>query len=250
MQKRIWIIGASSGIGLSLVHIWLQDGYRVAVSARNATTSQELLDLKKEYVNSLEMIDVDVTDSASLDDTLQKVWSLWDGLEWAFYNAGAYEVMHFKEWDIKNFELMSEVNYMGAVRFCTLIAQKFKTQGFGRIIMNASLSSYFGLPYGGGYSAPKAAMVNFAQSIQPELLQLGIQTQIINHGFVKTRLTAKNDFPMPGLMSPQEAAANIAKSLEKPYRFEIHFPFALRWFLRFLNMIPNVLALKLTKKAL
>lgn len=250
MQRRIWIIGGSSGIGLCLVKEWLRKGYSVAVSARSASENEELAKLKSRYGKKLLCVDLDVTDTDSIKQAAQSIWDEFKELDWCMYNAGAYEVMKLDEWDIAHFEKMNETNYLGAIRFCNIVVPKLRQQGFGRIIFNASLSAYFGLPYGGGYSAPKAAVFNFAQSLQPELLEEGIQTQVINHGFVKTRLTSKNNFDMPQLMSPEKAAEGIAGGLEKEYRFEIHFPFALRWFLRFLSLIPNTLALKITRKLL
>ena len=103
---------------------------------------------------------------------------------------------------------------------------------------------------GGGYSAPKAALVNLAEALQPELMAKGIELQLINHGFVKTRLTQKNTFEMPELMEPEDAAEKIAKQMQKPYHFEIHFPFKLSTFLQTLRIIPYKLALALTKKML
>jgi short-subunit dehydrogenase len=126
----------------------------------------------------------------------------------------------------------------------------FERQGHGRWVFNGSLASYFGLPYGGGYSAPKAALMNLAESIQPELLAKNIKLQTINHGFVKTRLTDKNDFDMPELMAVETAAEKIAEALEGPYRFETHFPPKLSFFLRMLRVLPYGIALALTRRML
>lgn len=250
MRQRIWIIGSSSGIGLELVKSWLLKDYNVIASAREATTSKSLLALKEHYDKSLILVDIDVINNASIDEAVTLAWSAFDGIDIWFYNAGAYEVMSTKEWDIKHFQTMMEVNYMGIVRVMTQLLPYFQAQKGGKWIWNASLSSYFGLPHGGGYSASKSAMVNLAQSLQPELLAQNIALQIINHGFVKTRLTDKNDFAMPEMMSPHEASKNIIKAIEKPYRFEIHFPFKLSFVLRLLALLPYRLSLALTKKTL
>ncbi len=110
------------------------------------------------------------------------------------------------------------------------------------------MSSYFGLPQGGGYSAPKAALVNLAQALHPELDLLNIKLQIINHGFVKTRLTDKNSFEMPQLMTPLFTAEKILEGIEKSNSFEIRFPFILSLFLRTLRFLPYKVSLALTKK--
>lgn len=250
MSQRIWIVGASSGIGLELVKIWLSQGHFVVASARNASSTKALLSLKYIYEAQLQIVDMDVTSMDSVSKAVPQAWKRFDGLDIWFYNAAVYEVMSVEEWNVAHFEDMMQVNYMGAVRVMSELIPHFETQNSGRWIWNASLSSYFGLPLGGGYSAPKAALANLAEALQPELSAKGIQLQIINHGFVKTRLTQKNSFEMPELMSPEQAAQNIAKEIEKTYRFEIHFPFKLSTFLQVLRLIPYKLSLALTEKML
>jgi NAD(P)-dependent dehydrogenase (short-subunit alcohol dehydrogenase family) len=250
MSQRIWIVGASSGIGLELVKIWLSEGHSVVVSARNASNTKELLVLKHMYEAQLQIVDMDVTSMDSVKKAVPQAWKRFNGLDIWFYNAAVYEVMSVKEWNVEHFEAMMQVNYMGAVRVMSEIVPYFEAQNSGRWIWNASLSSYFGLPLGGGYSAPKAALANLAESLQPELSVKGIRLQIINHGFVKTRLTQKNSFEMPELMTPEEAAENIIKRINGSDRFEIHFPFKLSTFLQALRLLPYRISLAVTKKML
>ncbi len=250
MSKRIWIVGGSSGIGLELVKLWLLNGDRLIISARHACSNEMLLALQEIYPDNIRLIDMDTGDSDTVTAAVNKAWSLYEGLDIFFYNAGAYETMKVHEWKFEHFKQMNSVNYLGAVNLMTELFPLFEAQGYGRWVCNLSLSSYVGLPYGGGYSAPKAALLNLAESIQPELLQKNIELQVINHGFVKTRLTSKNDFEMPQLMDPEIAAKKIFEGLKKPYAFEIRFPFGLSLFLRTLRLLPYRLSLALTKKAL
>lgn len=250
MKKRIWIVGGSSGIGLELVKKWLNQGHFVVVSARHASDTKEVLALKNIYEAQLQVVDIDVTSMDSVSKAVYQAWRRFDGLDVWFYNAAVYEVMSIKEWNVAQFEMMMQVNYMGAVKVMSELVPYFEAQKSGRWIWNASLSSYFGLPLGGGYSAPKAALVNLAEALQPELKEKGIELQIINHGFVKTRLTEKNTFEMPELMSPEFAAEKIIEQTQKAYRFEIHFPFKLSTFLQSLRLMPYRISLALTKKML
>lgn len=250
MKKRIWIVGGSSGIGLELVKKWLLEGNFVVASARHASDTKDLLALKHIYETHLQIVDIDVTSMDSVSKAVYQAWRRFDGLDVWFFNAAVYEVMSVKEWNVAYFNAMMQVNYMGAVKVMSELIPYFEAQKSGRWIWNASLSSYFGLPLGGGYSAPKAALVNLAEALQPELVAKGIELQVINHGFVKTRLTQKNTFEMPELMTPEEAAEKIIKGINKPYRFEIHFPFKLSTFLQTLRIIPYRLALAMTKKML
>lgn len=250
MSKRIWIVGGSSGIGLELVKLWLLNGDRLVISSRHACSNEMLLSLQEIYPDNVRLIDVDTGDSDTVHEAVKLAWNSYEGLDMWFYNAGAYETMKVHEWKFEHFKQMNTVNYLGAVNLMTELFPLFETQGYGRWVYNLSLSSYVGLPYGGGYSAPKAALLNLAESVQPELLQKNIELQIINHGFVKTRLTSKNTFEMPQLMEPEAAAKNIFDGLKKPYAFEIRFPFTLSLSLRILRLLPYRLSLALTKKAL
>lgn len=247
---RIWIVGGSSGIGLELVKRWLEAGHRVVASARHAESSEALERLQNIHDEMLCRVNIDVSRNIDLADATARAWKAFGGIDLWFYNAGAYRPMPSSEWDAKTFETMNQTNYMGAVRLMTQLLPRFKAQGHGRWVWNASLAAVFGLPYGGGYSAPKAALVNLAESLQPELARDNIQLQIINHGFVKTRLTAKNDFEMPELMTPEFAAGKIVAALETTGRFCIYFPPKLSLFLRLLNLLPYRLSLAMTKKML
>lgn len=251
MNKRtIWIVGASSGIGLELVKKWLWSNHNVVASSRSASSSEALRALSIQFPHQLVMVDLDASDHAHIDQAVKKAWDAFGSIDRWFYNAGAYEVMKMEQWSEEAFVQMNEVNYLGAVRIMIPLSSKFIAQGHGEWIWNISLSSYFGLPYGGGYSAPKAALLNLAESIQPELKTKGISLRVINHGFVKTRLTRKNDFEMPQLMEPSDAAEQIVEALEREEGFEIRFPKALSRFLSFLRILPYTFALKLTSKAL
>lgn len=251
MTKKVWIIGASSGIGLELVKLWLENNFQVIASSRDIENSTKLLELKSKYLTNLELINIDVLDNQNVEKTVSKVFNIFNGLDICFYNAGIYESMSYEEWNISNFESMIDINYLGVLRVLKpLIVNLEKQKQKSNIVLNASLASCFGLPYGGAYSASKAALVNIAQSLQPELQRKNIYLQIINHGFVKTRLTAKNDFEMPQLMEVDYAAKKIFDELNKSYKFEISFPFMLSKFLRILSFLPYSWSFSITKKFL
>ncbi|MBD3797145.1 MAG: SDR family NAD(P)-dependent oxidoreductase [Campylobacterales bacterium] len=249
-MKTVWIIGGSSGIGLELAKEYLYNGHRLVVSARKASQSEALQELQKKFTENLSLVDIDVTDTQSVQNGVEKAWCSYGVIDTAIYNAGAYESMKHKEWSFDHFEMMNNVNYLGALRVIIALSPYFEVQKKGNFVFNLSISSYFGLPYGGGYSAPKAALLNLCESLQPELMMKNIKLQVINHGFVKTRLTAKNNFPMPQLLEPNQAAKKIYKELQKPYRFEIYFPRTISLFLKLLRMLPYGFSFMITKKVL
>ena len=250
MKKRIWIIGCSSGIGLELVKIFLKNDFLVVASARNSQNNVDLLNLKSLYEDNIMLLNIDVSKDENLKDIVHEAYNKFNGIDIFFFNAGVYEKTDIFNTNIQDFEDMININYLGAVRVLKYLLDLLENQKDSKIVFNASLSSYFGLPYAGSYGASKAALVSLAQSIQPELVRKNIYVQIINHGFVKTRLTNKNDFDMPQLLEASYAARKIFEELNKPYKFEIRFPFILSRFLQLISLLPYSLSLKITKRFL
>lgn len=251
-NQRIWLVGGTSGIGLKLAKCWLFLGNSLVVSGRNATKNADLKDLVQVYEKKLLLLDLDVTEPLTVNEAkIREAWQRFDGIDLWFYNAGAYEPMTLDNWNSEVFENVAQVNYLGAVRLMNGLLPYFRQQGGGRWVWNVSLAADFGLPYGGAYSAPKAALLNLAQALYPELRQQGIRLQVINHGFVSTRLTEKNRFKMPGLMPPETAAEKITMALrQNANRFEIRFPFMLGLMLTLLKILPYRVSLALTEKML
>ncbi|QCU89909.1 SDR family NAD(P)-dependent oxidoreductase [Thiomicrorhabdus sediminis] len=246
---RIWLIGGSQGIGFELTQILLDQGHKLVVSSRGAESSLSLLKLQKKHHSQLKLLNLDVTKNQQIESAVKEAIAFLEVVDIAFYNAGTYTPMKMSEWQMTEFEKTNDINYLGAVRMLIALKECFLNQGHGRWIWNISLAADFGLPYGGAYSAPKAALMNLAESLQPELKAHNIQLQVINHGFVKTRLTAKNDFVMLGLMDAEQAAAKIAKVFNHN-KFETRFPFSLSSLLGTLKRLPKSWTLAITQKAL
>ncbi|MDG4811509.1 SDR family NAD(P)-dependent oxidoreductase [Hydrogenovibrio sp. 3SP14C1] len=252
-MKRIWIVGASSGIGLSLTQSLLQADYLVVASSRTAEQSDALAVLQKQFGNQLQRLNVDVTQPDDLVAKVDQAWSFFEGIDIWFYNAGAYQPMSFDAFDYDAFASMNAVNYLGCVAMMVAMKKRVlqKPDFKMRWIWNISIASQVGLPYGGAYSAPKAALLNLAESIKPELDCYGVTLQVINHGFVKTRLTDKNPFEMPGLLMPDDAAKKIAQFIHyNDTTFEMTFPKKMTLFLKFLKILPYRWVFFITKRVL
>lgn len=252
-HPTLWLVGASEGIGLSLAALALAHGWQVIASARQAERHPALLALQAQFAPRLTLLDLDVTDAHACQRAAEQAWQAYDGIDIWFYNVATYRPMNLLQSNVADYEMMNQTNYLGAVRLLhallppsRMLAQRQPVKW----VWNLSLASYFGLPYGGAYSAPKAALYNLAESLAPELSELGIRLQVINHGFVKTRLTALNDFAMPGLMTPEAAAQRIFKALHTSSAFEVRFPFALGLWLRLLRCLPKAWSLKIGAKLL
>jgi short-subunit dehydrogenase len=118
---------------------------------------------------------------------------------------------------------MLDVNYLGVVNALAACLPAMKGRGHGQIAWMASVAGYRGLPKAAAYGPGKAALINLAESLKVDLERLGIILSVINPGFVRTPMTAGNDFPMPFLMEPEDAARRTIAGL-KAGRFEIAYP--------------------------
>lgn len=127
---------------------------------------------------------------------------------------------------------------MGVIHVLNACIQTMVERGEGHIAIVSSVSGYRGLPNAAAYSPSKAALINLAESIAPQLAQKGVTISLVNPGFVDTPMTSENDFPMPFIVSAEEAATKIIAGLEKK-KFEIAFPKRLAWIMNFLRIIPN-----------
>ncbi len=229
-----WLIGASSGMGLELGRLLVAHGWKVTLSARD---EHRLRGAAAEI--GAAPLRLDVTDRDLVDDCARRVFS---GLapQLVLVNAGDYQPMPLDAFDVDLFEHLNRVNYLGAVYVLGAVLPLMRAAGGGQILLNASAAGYRGLPTGAPYSAPKAATIHLAEALRPEAARWGIRLRLINPGFVDSRLTAKNNFKMPGLLSARDAAWRIYQALDKR-GFEISFPRRLVWPLKLLRCLPYAL---------
>lgn len=246
MTKIAWITGASSGIGKALVERLLRDGYRVAVSARSADA---LAELASSHPGKIGVYPLDVTDPAAVKQVFAAVESDMGPVDLAVFAAGSYTRDYAKDFDSARTRQMFELNVLGTASCLETVMPAMTGRRSGHIAVVASVSGYVGLPGAATYGATKAALNVMCEALYPELERSGVKITIINPGFVDTPLTKKNDFPMPFLVSSEEAADTIAKGLTKG-KFEIIFPWKMAVAIRFLHALPHSLRFALTRKML
>jgi NAD(P)-dependent dehydrogenase (short-subunit alcohol dehydrogenase family) len=152
-------------------------------------------------------------------------------------NVGDYRPMSLAEFDAELFVALNRTNYLASVYLLEAVIPRMRAAGGGQILLNASAAGYRGLPQAAPYSAPKAAVIHMAEALAPELARVGIRLRVINPGFVRSRLTSKNPFPMPFLLEPGQAARRIARGIRRG-SFEITFPRRLTWILKLLRCLP------------
>ncbi len=232
--QRVWIIGASSGIGAALAGELLKRGARVAVSARREAGLREAV--AGRGAQSL-ILPLDVTDASAFAPALMTILSAWDGLDLAIFCAGTYRPMRAWTLDADAARQTFETNVLAVMSGVTALVPLLSGQGNGGIALVASVAGYRGLPRALAYGASKAALINFAEGLYLDLHPRGIGVTLINPGFVATPLTAQNEFTMPALISPAQAVEYILAGFAHG-DFEIHFPRRFSGFLKLLRLLP------------
>lgn len=245
----VWITGASSGIGRALAMRMVREGYRVAASARREEELDKLKTEAAEAGGEVIPVPLDTTKPDDVDAAIARIEREAGPIEIAAFCAGTYEPVLAHEFTAAKARPVFELNFMGTVNCLEVLMPRMIKRGRGRIAIVASLSGYFGLPTAAIYGGSKAALINMAEALQPDLAKYGVTMQIVNPGFVKTPLTDKNEFPMPFLMDVEDAAEAFCQGLHSD-RFEITFPRRFSLILRVLQMLPYRLALKLTGQTL
>jgi len=229
--QRVWLIGASSGIGEATARLLMQRGARVALTSRSLDALTALAD------GNAHVAPADVTDRASLGAAFESICTALGGIDVAIVNAGTHQPVRAWELDAAAAEKLVQVNLVGAMNVGALLAPYFAQSGGGRLAITASVAGYGGLPTGLVYGATKAALINFAETLYLDLAPKGVAVHLINPGFVKTPLTDLNDFKMPALIGADEAAREIIGGIERG-AFEIHFPRRFTRVLKLLNLLP------------
>lgn len=241
-DQAVWIIGASSGIGLALARELSRRGAKLALSSRRG---DELERRKVELGQQHQVFAFDVTDADATTRAAQSVKTSYGRIDRIVFLAAAYTPMQLDMLDITATRSIVDVNVTGAFNLVHAVLPILKGQTpQGQLALCSSVAGYIGLPNGQPYSATKAAIINLAESLQAECKD-DVDIKLICPGFVRTPLTDKNDFKMPMMIEPEQAAREIADGLLSR-RFEIHFPKRFTIFLKLLRLLPYALSQRLT----
>ncbi|WP_296490609.1 SDR family NAD(P)-dependent oxidoreductase [Rhodoferax sp.] len=241
--RRVWLVGASSGIGRATAQALHAQGALVIVSARDQAALDEFVSLHP----GAQAMALDVTDAAAVQRAAQALFSQ-GALDAMVYCAGHYRAMTADQLDLPELLRHNQVNYVGALHVLDAVLPGLLAQpagGRGHISLMGSVAGYRGLPNSLAYGPTKAALINLAETLYLDLHHQGVGVSLINPGFVETPLTAQNEFKMPALISPEQAAQAILQGWAKG-RFEIHFPKRFTFWLKVLRCLPYGLFFALT----
>lgn len=234
---RIWIIGASDGIGAELARQYASEGATLVLSARGKDALEKLAG----EIGGAEVAVLDVADRASIEAAADRI-AEGGKLDRIVHLAAIYDPGRISDLDPEKAAQIVTVNLTGSFHIAQ-IGPRLLRKG-GQLALCGSVAGYIGLPQGQIYSATKAGVINLAESLRAERADLDIR--LICPGFVDTRMTKKNDFKMPAIIQPHEAATAIRKGLAGR-GFEIHFPHRLTRSLKLIRALPYALSLRLTR---
>mgnify|MGYP000371474380 CR=1 FL=1 len=247
-SEVVWVIGASSGIGLAVARALQQQGARVAISARREEVLQQL----KSDEGFEWSFPLDVTEPASLRAAFQSLQQVAGRVDRILFMSAGYSPMTLDDLELEELKQIVDINLVGAFNLIQVTLADLKRQERAQLAFCASVAGYRGLPNAQPYGSTKAALINLAESLRVENLNTGLDVKVINPGFVKTPLTDKNQFDMPFIIEPEAAAEYILAGLSGR-AFEIHFPKRFTLLLKFLRLLPSpvwfFIASRLVKKS-
>lgn len=238
---NIWLTGAGSGIGQALARKLLADGHRLLISGRRLTPLEAIGTLASDRVHVLPL---DITTSDGVVEQLHQPLCELAPLGMVILNAGTCEYLDARSFDTGVIERNLATNVIGTAR-CIEAAlpalRSTRREGLPATLVIVSSSAWW-FPFGRaeGYGASKAALSYLARSLRADLASEGIDVVLVSPGFVDTPLTRRNDFPMPFLISADNAAEQIIRGLRSG-RAELAFPRSFTWMLRALSVLPRKL---------
>lgn len=230
-SKRYWLVGASDGLGAALAHKLSRAGAEVIVSSRSEDKLKELVE---DLPGKASFQTVDVSHNDSVKEAAAAVGEV-DGV---VFLAGVYWPFGAKDWDADQANAMADINFTGLVRTMGQVVPPMVERDKGHIVITSSLTGFRGLPGSIGYTASKAGTMSLAECMYADLRKTGVQVQVINPGFIKTQLTDKNEFRMPFLMEPEEAAQAVFEHMSGD-TFKKSFPWAFSLVFRLSQFLPD-----------
>ncbi len=245
--QRVWLIGASSGIGAALAAQLMARGASVALSARNVEALQRVADGASAGSNGRALVlPFDATQQGQWAGAHGKLNVAWGGVDVVVFCAGAYAPMRAWEIDDRQMSQIVDVNLRSVYHGLERVIPDLRAGGTGALVLVASVAGLMGLPNATVYGPTKAALINLAELLHSDLRGDGVDVYLVNPGFVQTPLTAKNEFPMPAIQTPEQAAQAILRGLAAG-RFSIHFPKRFTGWLYLLRHLPDRVRLAIVR---
>jgi short-subunit dehydrogenase len=237
--QRVWVVGASSGIGAEVARLLIERGAVVALSARREEALRQLVaDCTAPAPSATPwVLPLDIQDAEAVVATCTRLREAWGAIDLVLWVAGTHAPMRAQSFELAAARRLLDTNLDAVLVGLSAVLPALLAQGHGGIALFSSVAGYRGLPKALVYGPSKAALINLAESLYFDLRPLGIGVYLVNPGFVATPLTEHNDFQMPALISAREAAQATLDGIAAG-RFEIHYPKRFTSWLKFARLLP------------
>jgi short-subunit dehydrogenase len=225
------ITGASSGLGAGLARRLARSGYAVALAARRADRLDEVVRDVREAGGTALPLTCDVREREQVRAAAADTARALGPVDLLLANAGVSGMTRVEDFSAERVEDVLRTNFLGAVYAVEAVLPSMLARRSGHLVAMGSLAGYGGLPRSAAYSASKGALHNFFESLRLDLRGTGVDVTVITPGYVKTELTAKNEYRMPFLMELDDAVERMARGIERRDAL-VAFPaplFALAW---------------------
>jgi short-subunit dehydrogenase len=230
MNRKAWIIGASSGIGAAVADELQSKGWQVIRSSRS---KGDLL--------------IDIADDHSVEKAASEYQEKYGEFDLVLVMAGFWQRMSVQKFDLDVFKQHNNTNMVGLARCVAAVLPKMIAKNSGTFVGVSSVAGFRGMPGSSGYGPSKAGQLNFLESIRTDLVGSKVLIQTVSPGFVKTPMTDVNEFKMPFIISAEQAAKTIVKGIEKR-KTEIIFPLPMAITMKLARLVPLSIWPKLFKK--
>ncbi|BCE03055.1 SDR family NAD(P)-dependent oxidoreductase [Marinicellulosiphila megalodicopiae] len=231
-QKTVWLVGASFGLGYDSALKYHNEGWHVIISGRS---KDKLYAMQTQYEN-MSVCVLDLLDQSSVDHAITEVFKY--QVDLIILNAGDYELTPSLENNFDTFQKIMNINFLAHVQLINKsVSYLLEQTNKSTICLVGSMASIIGLPNASAYCASKAALTSYAQTLYFDFQNTNIDVKLITPGFVKTRLTDKNTFKMPMMVTSEYAADQIFKATQSN-KFETVFPKRFYWMMKYLSWLP------------
>ncbi len=238
-NKVVFLTGASSGIGEGLALAMAGRGAIVGLAARRRELLEDLAERCRAAGGRAVAFELDVTDEAAVFAAAESMRGEFGHIDLMIANAGVGgNDERTRTYTPSAVKKLIDINLMGAVNAVHAVVKPMAERGSGQIVAISSLAGFRGLPRSAAYSASKAGMTAFFESVRLDLRDTGVSVTIIQPGFIRTPLTSGRTANMPFLMELDDAIPHFLSAIEKKKRFAA-FPWQLATIVRAGKFMPS-----------
>jgi len=246
INQKVFITGASKGIGMAIALEYHKRGYEVFLFARNIEALEQLTNFINSDGGRANYFAGDVGIKTDVQNAVSKANELMGRIDIAVLNAGISQNISLRNYEAANLENVLKTNLLGVAYCLEHVIPIMKKQKGGKIAGISSIASFRAMPGSSSYSISKIALDYLLESARIELKDLGIHVATCRFGFIRTDIIKKNNFYMPFILEPDVAARKIISGIENN-RSKIQFPWIMVLITKIAGILPEFIYERIVK---